>query len=319
MLTTEAIQHRKKSDARLKKILREYLSRCRPEIKHDLEGLLDLENLRVPDKDKIAGLLWPIDAISAVVRYKHLNVAFIDYRDKETPEDGVGKTGILVRLLGIHIDYAFYRKLLVGEECMENENSHVHSDYKLVTSDIGYFGMRGNQFTTSPIVGERLLFLSDLARHIYRRVSTDYYPQIFQTDAGKEGFMKILHNLDYNLIQGPFFGEGSTLPTDLVLLLKRHRPSSKEKIVDKLLSLDESRAALYQALINPLYHCSPHWNRDRNLHSKNARNISEHCFAVPTHRVDIYPTKRNYPIHQLVETVKMIIGNHSRETQHPPS
>ncbi len=309
MLTEAAIAHRRASDDRLKEYLRFYLAH-ESETVPELEELLEVTNLRVPTEAALLQMGNTIDIISAVLNYKGRHYALIDFRDDSSSPDGVGKTSALTELLGINIDYDSFRRGFDNDRTeSRGDISFAPTGHSLAVSDIGYYGISEGRLAVARIIGERILFLSDLARHIYRRIAEEYSPETFQAEKGKEGFKKVLYQLRFIDVRDCFYIGIHPYKIDLVILIKRNREDLGFGMSFNQIEPSEFRDRLFQGLLNPLYHRSPHWGRVQEIHRNIAEQIAAGCETIPAYMAIMPASSLNYPIEKLVENIREVVNS----------
>jgi hypothetical protein len=260
-----------------------------------------------------------IDCICTVVARGGQTILMMPSGESQPDIEGVGRTSVLLRLLGLAVNAGRFIGLQLEDIHFLNEipiTVKSTSWCKLIATDMAYIGCSGKKLSVVPTKGEPVSFLWDLARHTFRITELGYKTGDHRKEPGRQKLIEIFNKIQF-MPNNSFFGNLETLyPVDEVILLRREikaEPSPPER---RELKGEERIQQLRKALLVSTQHGSPFWRRNKqrlekyvdyiiqNLDPTQIPLVSEICFAypspaIPNHYfdeiVEIIKTKRNPP------------------------
>jgi len=190
--------------------------------------------------------------------------------------EGIGRTCILLKLLGLSVNTG----RLIGlqpEDLRALKNIPIvaksSSHYSLLATDMAYLGCVGGRLSTVSTKGERMSFVWDLARHIYRITTLGYMTGDHRKQPGRDKLLEIFNKISFKSING-IFGHPEKLHTiDEIFLLRREL--APEPIIPQWRELkgEERQEQIKKAIMVPAQHGSMFWHRDKSQLELRAKYI----------------------------------------------
>ncbi len=205
-----------------------------------------------------------VDCICSVITTAATTIAIIPSLDSEPDVEGVGRTSIILRLLGITIPYG--RLLGLDNDSMKKLDEITifppsEIDYHLLASDTAYIGNSGGELSIVPTNGEEISFSWDIARHIFRQTELEYHTGDHRKECNRDKLLAIFNRIP---ILKKFYGSlerPSSIEEIYVLQRKIGSPLSPKK---RVITGDERKKLLRKALLVSSKHGSDFWKRDKN-------------------------------------------------------
>lgn len=216
-----------------------------------------------------------IDCICSAFAINGERVLLLPSRDSSPNIEGVGRTSILLRLLGLTIPYGRVIGLGIDEpESPERIPMHFSSTpwCRLLATDMAYIGTTRDELTIVPTRGEMASFVWDLARHIYR--STDPKYKSGDHRKNRKKLLKIFHNIPMTSAIVKLFGELNALHSvDKVIILKRRIQAKPSPPVPRLVTGQKRLNQLRHSMTINTEHGSRFWHREDSLLVKRVDQI----------------------------------------------
>jgi hypothetical protein len=223
-----------------------------------------------------------IDVLCTLLKVRGSTLAILHSRSTVEGPEGVGRTSLMLKLLGISIDYAPI--LPDPEEILAQGSLKIHRniqrDIQLLTTDFAYITNLGEQLFVLPTASEPILGLWDIARHVYRMIEEDYQPGLRLTSKGR----KILDALMRITPPEPIlecYGRWEEPHTiDIAVILEISSTVSSPTLTS-ISEFEAARNALHRAFDSVLYLTTPFWERNRATHSQIVKRILESVSRLP--------------------------------------
>jgi hypothetical protein len=269
----ECIEYRKKFNERMHAYLNRRISRSDSSEKTYFQDLSKEQNLIVPH-DVVLNILGnPFDIISISGLKDNSPFFFLEHHvSNNSVKEGIGKTAIMLKLLGIEIPYNEIPN--TAEEVLQSDMKRIsfeNREIKLISSDMFFTGINKGLLAFGPMKGEQMESQWDLARHIFRVKDPDYKPGKHREPASRT-YLEALgatHYLDSNI----FADTKKSYAVDSMFLIERKK-NPKNNIVIKEASFQKRLEKIEKTLMgNPCYHHSPFWEIDKKEHVKRVKNI----------------------------------------------
>jgi hypothetical protein len=229
-----------------------------------------------------------IPVLCSLIRIGEENILILPSFDStgESPEDieGIGRTGIMLELIGIHLPYARIMGLEPAEvidavpELLKYFKYHT-SQYKLLVSDMAFLTLDKDGLRIVPLRGEKVAFAWDLARHIFRLSQLEYKRGLHRCPGEPRDLLcnifKTIRISDLSPIYGDIFRTAGYHTIDRVFVIKRLVDDYQEPII-RLIDKSEKLLLFKKSLRVPLKHGSEFW---RTIDFKSfEKNIDIICF-----------------------------------------
>jgi hypothetical protein len=246
--------------------------------------------------------------------------------DSTQDVEGVGRTSILLRLLGVRVPYG---RLLGRIDTSPGELPKTIEVFgpddknqlwcSVVATDMAYLGAAGNQLCVIPTRGEPLNFVWDLARHIFRSTSLVYYSGDHRESERRHLLLEMFNRIPLGAFQ-PLFAElEARYLVDEVFILRRDVPNSgRPKRRD--IAVRDKLELLRKGLLVSARHQSRFWSRDQQMLSK----IIDFCLAqidcqtLPVTEVAISHTDERIPKYVFDEAADLIRMRTISDSQRRP-
>ena len=209
-----------------------------------------------------------IDCIASVVVRDGRTLVLFPSADSTPDVEGVGRTAILLDLLGLAIPYG----RLIGldpEELAATGSIPIDdrftSSYRLVASDIAYLGAPSKRLTAVPIHGEIASFAWDLARHLYRSTELRCTTGAHRSPDGREKLLTLFHRVRIDReLEKRWARLDAVYGVDEVIILKRRIDVDPRSPVRREITGNDRLEALRRSLSVSLEHGSNFWKRNRS-------------------------------------------------------
>jgi len=277
--TDDAVKYRRTREGKLRNLLSEL--RGKPRWKDLANRLLAKDDLLAP-----AFAIRPetpaVDVLCALLDARGTKLAILHSRSKSDGPEGVGRTSLLLRSLGLSFDYASIGRRPNGTPIRGSLKVHrtVQADVRLLTSDFAYITNLGEQLLALPVAGEPILGLWDIARHIYRMIEYDYQSWKRLTPEGRSALEELMRVIPPELVLDCYGTWEKPHGIDTAVILEVSATATSPTVT----SITESGAcqeALLQAFESVRYLRSPFWERDLAAHRETARRILDRVKRLP--------------------------------------
>jgi len=208
-----------------------------------------------------------IDCICGVVIEGNEAIAILPSGYSTLDIEGVGRSSLILRLLGITIPYG---RLIGLDDSTLNSLKAVdvvfnqpRSPYRLLASDIAYIGNSAGRLSIVPTKGEKISFIWDLARHIFRLTELDYKTGDHRKEPGRAKLVEIFKRIPFSEFNN-IFGDklDAMYPLNKVIILNRSLVATPQPPTARRLEGDERKKHLRDAMLVSLKHGSDFWKRD---------------------------------------------------------
>ena len=185
--------------------------------------------------------------------------------------EGIGRTSLLIRLLGIFIPYGRLLGLSSEEiqktpESVKLHHSRDHQWCKLIVSDTAFVGCTNGRICVVPMKGEKISFIWDVARHIFRNTEIAYVSGCHRDAGNQQKLETIFSNVALeSIIKDIYVEPGAVFPVDKVIILRRSIEPNPEPPVLVKLGQDDAKRKLREALLATDLHGSNYWRRNKPL------------------------------------------------------
>jgi hypothetical protein len=245
-----------------------------------LRNFLDSQELSgrlpVPDWDRrvmidpiiqLPDALSFVDCVCSAVTRHGQTLLLMPSLDSTPDVEGVGRTGVLLRLLKLAIPYGRLIGLAAGElESLDTIPIYYGSGpwCRLLAADTAYLGVSGGRLTVVPTVGEVASLAWDLARHIFRSTELQYKTGDHRHEPGRSKLLSIFDKIQVTEEFLELFGRLDRLyPVDEVIVLKRVIEAEASPPVRRKLEGQEGLDQLRNSILVSDQHGSKFWERHR--------------------------------------------------------
>jgi len=258
-----------------------------------VQGGLITDPMVPPPADMIA-----LDCIGSIVYVEGRTIAILPSADSRPDVEGVGRTSLLVRLLGLSIPY---HRLLgyppggtAGLPDVIPIFRRADPWCQLLACDATYIGILDGRLTAVPTKGEAVSFAWDLARHIFRLADLEYRRGEHRVSPGREKLCRIFERIPLADMADLFGRLDRWYPIDEIVLLKRRISHPEATPSIRVLSGDTLLQHVRGAMAVALKHGSLFWKRDgqalnaivdaivSDLHPNKLPTVSELTISHPS-------------------------------------
>lgn len=248
-----------------------------------------------------------LDCICSVISKDGRRVVLIPSAESSPDIEGIGRTSVLLNLLGLTIPYA----RLIGLEMKDlkaNDKIPIYFNSSnlwcnLIAADYACLTVSGGVLSVIPTIGEVISFVWDLARHVFRSTTIQYKKGDHRSKYGRQKLLKLFYKIPILENVTEIYGEmepDAPYPVDEIIILKRAiqvRPSPPKL---QMISDKEKICKLRQSLLVSHLHGSAFWQRDEkalkkcvdsiieSLDEQTLPKISEIFYAQPTSNIPQY-------------------------------
>ncbi len=277
LLTEEAIEYRQ----RLQRKFQTFLSKQKSSSWQDMKRrLIPVDDFFSPishiPPDNLA-----IDVLCALIEVHGTTMAILHSRSKIEGPEGVGRTSLLLKLLGVYINYAQIKpdpKKIYSHGPISIHRT-LQKDIKLLTADFAYIANLNEQLFVFPVTSEPILGLWDIARHIYRMIEEDYRPGMRLTAKGKEILDALMNVIPIPIIE--YYGKWEEPHTINIAVILEISSAVSSPTLTSISEYEESRNALHRAFDSVCYLKTPFWMRNPVTHSQLVKRILESVIRLP--------------------------------------
>ncbi len=214
--------------------------------------------------------------------------------DSKPNIEAVGRSALILNLLGVRPPYTrllgrLHENTAFSE--LEPLNFVAPSGWKLLAADMAYLCVDMDRLAVIPIKGERMNFLWDLSRHLFRSTDLTHTFGAHRTDAHKrQRLIDLFHSLRSVGVEDLYTAARSTQPIDEIIVLRR-QTGTAASVGLRTLDKAEVRGMIEEGmLLSSDRHGSPFWKRPH----KEMRAAVRHVLGqIPTTRL---PTTRELVI-----------------------
>jgi hypothetical protein len=312
VITSKAIKARGFYDDILKKHADSLIKQQKGE-EEILKVILDAESLVDPIIQLPSDSCF-IDCICTAVTYGGGQTILIMPSGESQPNiEGVGRTSILLRLLGLVVNIGRLIGLQLEDILSLNEIPVTVKSTpwcRLIATDMAYIGCSGKRLSVVSTRGEPMSFVWDLARYIFRATELGYRTGNHRREQGRKKLIAIFNKIQFIPNSSLYANLETLYPIDEVILLRREiraEPSSPER---RELKGEERIQQLRKALMVSAQHGSLFWHRNmrklieyvdyiiENLDRAKIPLVSEIYYAYPN------PAVPNHYFDEIVEIIK---------------
>lgn len=269
---------------------KQYISRVAEYVNQNLNNLGEL-GLGLNDKDYLSPSTALeqsplIDCICSALECKGRVYLILPSAGSWPDIEGVGRTALITRLLNLRPPYTKFIGFGVNRSVSNPSIDFPASNtWKLISSDIAYLGVYNGRLHVVSIKGEKVNFLWDLARHIFRSTDLSYTSGAHRTGSKRE-------QLEELFIQMPCTGlsrlyvknVACAYPVDEVLLVERRKVTGSSMNLRRLFGRKPLKSLKESILVSSESHGSPFWMRSR----KELKPFVHHLFyQVPSRKLPL--------------------------------
>jgi hypothetical protein len=211
-----------------------------------------------------------VDCICSAVTRADRTILMLPSGDSAHDVEGVGRTSVLLRLLGVRIPYGRLLGLLDGPSVELPDKIEIFGSdsrnpewCKIVAADMAYIGAAGHRLCVIPTRGEPLSFIWDLARHIFRSARLTYRSGDHRAPAERSTLAEIFHRIQLAPLLPLFANLEATPFVDEIFILRREAPSPNPP-TRREIGAEEKPKLLRSAFLVSAKHQSSFWRRDRH-------------------------------------------------------
>jgi hypothetical protein len=208
-----------------------------------------------------------MDCICTTLVRDGRGVLLLPSGDSSPDVEGVGRTALTIRLLNLKIPYTKFigldRTLLekLGRLTLKLSKSN---EWNLLISDIGYLGVSNGMLCVTPTKGEKLHFLWDLVRHLYRSTKLDYSSGSHRDPQGLELRAKLFNQLECTGFSHLYADISQTYPVHEIFVLRRNQTAHYDCSIEKLTGKELTSSLEKSLLISSEKHKSLFWKRSES-------------------------------------------------------
>ena len=270
LLTAEAANYRRATQDRLLEYLE--LPTWSRALGATAERIRDVPDILTPHGETTHPVAF--DALCAALETPRGAVALLHSRSGRAGPEGVGRSTTLLRYLGLEVVYDLpdLSPQAILQGVPPRFEVRKSTGTTLVSSDMAFLRVRSGRLIAAPVIGEQLLGLWDLARHLYRLVDPDYDRGMRLKPFGRqilEALVRVLPAQDLIACYAADLGP-RTIDTAVIFDLSDAQASCA--------TLDavggEERRRLFQSALNSVLHLdSLFWARNREEHERLATEL----------------------------------------------
>jgi len=211
--------------------------------------------------------------------------------------EGVGRTSLLLQLLGYDLKYNHLFGLEEPKRKIKLDMKE-KSRFSLLASDMLYIGLVNDSLCAVPTRGEIISFIWDIARNVYRSSVLDYKKDKHRRE-GRSRLKKIFQNIElkkefirniYGKIDDYYF-------PNKIYILKRERGRYLEPpIIKKIKSREQIKEKLRISLLVSLSHGSNFWKRKEENINETVNKIVNN---LDLSTIEIYEIEVTFPDNRL--------------------
>jgi|GEM_PF-6268137 len=230
-----------------------------------------------------------IDVLCALLAVRGSTLAILHSRSTDEGPEGVGRTSLQLKLLGISIDYTSI--VPDPNEILTHGSLKIQrtfqTDIQLLTADFAYITNLDEQLFVLPVVAEPLLGLWDIARYVYRMIKEEYQPWLRLTNEGRKILDSLMSIIPVEPILECYGRWQEPHPIDIAVILEI-RSTISSPTLTSIGEFEASRNALHRAFNSGFYLTTPFWERNRATHSQIVKKILESVSRLPkVYRISI--------------------------------
>jgi len=277
ILTAQGRFNREHFTSRLHKYILDHVS-C-PEVSK-LSWLLAEKDITGPVTMSHTGL---IDVMCTALDTHLGSFGVIRLHSEHDEPEGMGRTAFWLRALGMKvngIDGLSENNTYNGANALDIEG-YGSGNVRLVTSDMAFVGECKGRLLLVPPMGEPLVALWDLTRHIYRRVVADYGSGDQRGPRGRLLLQHLLEKIPYAPLETAFGTIGKKYVLSRLVIICVSFGDIGAAVRSRLLSPNEARPLIHEALLNPLFHKSHFWHRNENAHRNKVNALCKQLTYPP--------------------------------------
>jgi hypothetical protein len=297
----KAVNRRTSYDSTLRDYARTTRSKATQPVKEYLDSIL-ATTTRMTDSVVSSNALSDsalfVDCIGSLLDRSGRRILILPSYDSSPDVEGVGRTSLILGLLGITFRYGKMIGLSEKElkkmgEIPYYKSKRTESWCHLIAMDMIYLGTSNGKLCVIPTVGEKLSAIWDFARHVYRTTELEYGTGKHRQDGseGRDRLYSIFHRIPLETIFDHYGPTDTVSGVDEVILLKRNREEFSMPTKRKL-DGDERLEQLEKAINVPTRHDSLFWARDAeqdsiinaiigNLDKRNLPSVYEIAYSCP--------------------------------------
>ena len=217
-----------------------------------------------------------VDCICTAVIKEGKTLIILPSGESQPDIEGIGRTSVLLRLLGLSIDTGRLIGLQLEDiRTLKSIPIVIKSPpwCRLLTTDMAYLGSTGKKLSLVPTKGERMSFLWDLARYIYRTTTLEYKTGDHRKQQGRQKLFEIFNKIQFKPINGIFGNLEALHLIDEVILLRRKIEAEPTTPLRHDLKGEDRLKQLRKALMVSVQHGSEFWHRDKGKLELRVNNI----------------------------------------------
>lgn len=248
----------------------DYVSLVNKYVDSNLGNLVELglQNVVDPLKESASLEPRPIDCICTALSHSGRVYLILPSAESKPDIEGVGRTALTVRLLNLRLPYTtlmgFDSNRLANINKLELNFSE-SKEWKLIASDMAYLGVFQGRLSVIPTKGEKVNFLWDLTRHIFRSTDLSYTSGAHRWDDKKRQRLKdLFYRMPCEGLNKLYADIACAYTVDEILLVRRKQESQLG--VSKLRTLSDRellKSIEESILISSNQFGSPFWNRSK--------------------------------------------------------
>jgi len=255
--------------------------------------LIGEESFSFPATKELLKNVRFFDTICSLVSYEGDKILIIPSGISNNDIEGVGRTNLLLRLLGYEIKYNRMFGLSEPKRKIQLDLKE-HSKCTLLASDMLYLGLADGSLCAVPTRGEVISFVWDITRNIFRSSEIDYEKDCHRKE-GRPKLKKIFENIElsrdfvknaYGQIDKFYF------PNKIYILKRDLGRYLKPPTISKIRNKEEIKQKLETALLVSLEHGSDFWHRDAVKIKALVKDIVE---GLDLSSIELYEIKITFP------------------------
>ena len=219
-----------------------------------------------------------VDCICTALTKEGKTILILPSGESSPDKEGIGRTSIVLKLLNLAIDTGKIMGLSSDEIThLANiqPNPKLKSSYSIQVADMAYIGVSGGKLSIIPSNGERMSFVWDLARYIYRATTIGYKTGEHRTVNGRQKLLAIFNKIDLEFIDHLYGPSENLTEVNEVIILKRTISASPVDPKWERLSRVEVMEHLRKAILVSTEHGSEFWRRNVNATTEQVNKILE--------------------------------------------
>lgn len=185
--------------------------------------------------------------------------------ESEPDVEGVGRTSLTVRLLNLRLPYTRLIGLRGGDRLDQKHLDIRFRDsgsWSLITSDMAYIVASEGRLCVIPTKGEKLNFLWDLARHLFRSTDLGYSTGAHRDHRNRPFLLDLFGAIPWQGISSVYAQSLHLYRVDEIVFIKRTVAPQKERPTVRFLANSEGLTKLERSLVLASdRHGSEFWRR----------------------------------------------------------